>query len=52
MGDILMPIANSSKPLSNAAHTISIFQINADGSLAKKPDFTQIPTAVSGIVAR
>lgn len=38
--------------VTNAAHVISIFQINADGSLTKKPDFAQIPTAVSGIVAR
>ena len=38
--------------VTNAAHVISIFQINADGSLTKKPDFMQIPTAVSGIVAR
>lgn len=38
--------------VSNGAHVFSIFQINADGSLTKKPDFTGLPSGVSGIVAR
>ncbi len=38
--------------VNNGDHSFSIFQINADGSLTKKPDFLGLPSTVSGIVAR
>jgi len=36
----------------NGAHVLSVFQINADGSLTKKPDFEGLPSGVNGLVAR
>lgn len=38
--------------VNNGDHSFSIFGINADGSLTKKPDFLGLPSTVSGIVAR
>lgn len=38
--------------VNNGDHSFSIFQINADGSLTKKPDFIGLPTTALGIVAR
>jgi len=38
--------------VNNGDHSFSIFGINPDGSLSKKPDFVGLPSVVSGIVAR
>jgi len=38
--------------VNNGDHSFSIFQINANGSLTKKPDFFGLPSTASGIVAR
>lgn len=38
--------------VSAGAHVFSVFRIEADGSLTKKPDFVGLPTGVNGIVAR
>lgn len=54
-GPIDMDVTDESDFLyvvNNAADSFSIFQINADGSLTKKPDFVGLPSTASGIVAR
>jgi 6-phosphogluconolactonase (cycloisomerase 2 family) len=38
--------------INNGSDSFSIFQINADGSLTKKPDFAGLPATATGIVAR
>lgn len=38
--------------VNNGDHSFSIFQINADGSLTKQPDFVGLPSTASGVVAR
>jgi len=38
--------------VNNGDDSFSIFQINADGSLTKKPDFVGLPATATGIVAR
>lgn len=38
--------------VNNADHSFSTFEINADGSLKKLPDFMGLPSTASGLVAR
>jgi len=38
--------------LANGAHTISVFAINADGSLTGRPSFLEPPASAAGLVAR
>ena len=38
--------------VNNGDDSFSIFQINANGSLTKKPDFVGLPATATGIVAR